>query len=165
MSQHMSVDEWKKETQQGNWWEDESPVIDAPVKQKRTKKVDADNPIEHIEAVKLKAALETMVEDGKILKFAHLVNELKLDRKKGQKPNFAYLNSRKEEGWKPGVPDYLVILPDGKGIVFIELKRCKGNCASPEQKDWIAAITQAGGYATVAKGAAAAIEYLEKLLY
>lgn len=121
-----------------------------------------DNPVEHIEAIKLKNRLDEMVAEGKVIAYAHLVNELSMNRKAGERPNFAYLNKRKAEGWKPGVPDYLCVLPDK--LVFIELKRCKGNSATPEQKQWISAINAAGGYATVAKGSEAAIKYLEGLL-
>lgn len=129
---------------------------------KKTKVSDSDNPVEHIEAIKLKHALDDLVLEGKVITYAHLVNELKLNRRAGEKPSFAYLMARKAEGWKPGVPDYLIILKDK--CVLIELKRCKGNKSTPDQDKWIEAINKAGGYACVCKGSQAAINYLERLL-
>lgn len=151
MSQHISVAEWRQLTAPGK-----SKVV-------KSGKVSHNNcPIEYQEAVILKNRLDDLVTAGKVLHYAHLINELSLNRRAGQRPNFAYLNKLKEEGWKSGVPDYLIVLRDK--VVFIELKRLKGGTVSEDQKRWIEAINQAGGYAAVCKGADEAIKYLRGLL-
>jgi hypothetical protein len=151
MSQHISVAEYRQLTAPGK-----SKVV-------KSGKVSHNTcPTEYQEAVVLKNRLDDLVTAGKVLHYAHLINELSLNRRAGQKPNFAYLNKLKAEGWKVGVPDYLVILKDK--VVFIELKRIKGGTVSPEQKQWIEAINQAGGHAAVCKGATEAIKYVEGLL-
>ena len=66
----------------------------------------------------------------------------------------------KREGTSKGFPDYIVIA-DGK-VFAIELKRIKDSYPSPEQKAWIAAFEAAGVISTVAKGAKAALDFIDK---
>lgn len=62
----------------------------------------------------------------------------------------------KAEGVRAGVPDYLLPVPSGDFIgLAIELKTLTGY-ASREQKDWIAALRQAGWRAEVCRGHALA---------
>lgn len=119
-------------------------------------------PTEYQECVALTHYLDDLKKHKKIVMFAHLVNELKINRKAGQKANFAYLNSRKAEGWRSGVPDYLVVTPTK--TLFIEMKRTRGGKVSDEQKKWIDALNNTDSVAVVCKGANEAIEFLEKEL-
>lgn len=117
-------------------------------------------PTEHDECVALASYLQLLVNQGKIREYGHLVNELKLNRRKGQRPNFAYLNSRKAEGWRPGVPDYLIVTEND--ILFIEMKRSKGGVLSEHQERWIEAIREAGGKVFVCEGFEEAKEVIER---
>lgn len=121
----------------------------------RIRAIDDDNPTEYCECVDLTYKLNELMDEGKILQYTHISNETFTKSWNVKRRN-------KAQGVRCGVPDYLLITPDK--IIFIEMKRKKGGCVSPEQKQWIAAIQQAGGYATVTKGAEQAIEYLEGLL-
>jgi hypothetical protein len=121
-----------------------------------------DNPTESVECKRLAKYLEGLVNYGKVVKYAHLVNELKLNRRKGEKPNFAFLAARKAEGWKAGVPDYIVITK--KEMFFIEMKRKKGNKASETQKEWIEAINNVGVKAYICYGYDQAVEVINKSL-
>ena len=53
-------------------------------------------------------------------------------------------------GVSKGVPDYLVLVPNG--IIFIEMKRRRGGRVTKEQKEWIAGLTLRGIPARVCKG-------------
>jgi hypothetical protein len=64
-------------------------------------------------------------------------------------------------GVRAGVPDMIVLIPphrakDGEGhLLFIEMKRRKGGVVSPEQREWLVALTaleSANIEAVVAKG-------------
>lgn len=64
-------------------------------------------------------------------------------------------------GVRAGVPDMIVLIPpqrsnDGEGhLLFIEMKRRKGGVLSPEQREWLAALTALASpnvEALVAKG-------------
>ena len=58
----------------------------------------------------------------------------------------------KAEGVRPGVPDYLLPVQRGEHVgLAIELKTAKGR-TSPEQREWLAHLTQEGWMATVARG-------------
>lgn len=57
-------------------------------------------------------------------------------------PNSTYTKSRRqkqknrEQGLRPGLPDLLIIIPNGK-LLFIEMKRTKKGTVSKYQKEWI----------------------------
>ena len=69
----------------------------------------------------------------------------------------------KAEGLIAGTSDIVVFTPTK--MLFIEMKRIKGSSVSQEQKDFIEMVNQYP-YAVgkVCKGAAAAIEFIEKYL-
>ena len=81
-------------------------------------------------------------------------------------PNENYRNGafrgamNKRIGVSPGFPDYIVITP--AGLVAVELKRRKGGTVSKHQKEWITALNECGTPATVCRGAAEAIDYIEQ---
>lgn len=63
------------------------------------------------------------------------------------------------EGLKSGVPD--LCLPSAHGQyhgLYIEMKRRQGGRASPEQKEWLAALEAEGYQTALCRGADAAIE-------
>ena len=67
----------------------------------------------------------------------------------------------KLQGTSKGFCDYVIAMP-GVGMLFVELKRVHGSSISPEQRQWIAVINQCpGSQAYIAKGAQAAIDWLE----
>lgn len=117
-------------------------------------------PTEYQECVTLASYLQLLHNQGKVLEYAHIVNELSLNRRAGQKPNMAYLNKRKAEGWRGGVPDYLVVLKNK--VIFIEMKRQKGSVISDNQKSWLQALTKAGVKAKVCHGFEAAKEFINQ---
>lgn len=59
----------------------------------------------------------------------------------------------KLEGVRPGVPDCFLPVPTAQyhGL-FIEMKRQKGGRVSPEQKDWLEHLNNAGYKAVVCRG-------------
>lgn len=115
------------------------------------------SPLEHTEAIMFANYLRELQAYGKIIMFAHLVNEFKLGNR-----YMGLLQSLKAEGWNRGVPDYLIVTK--KGVVFIELKRLKGSTVSSEQKQWQDALLSVKVPALVCKGADHAIRELEKYL-
>ena len=88
----------------------------------------------------------------------------------------------KRMGQAKGVPDYFVIIPakwaqydltkpadeDDKSFMFasrlvaIELKRKKGGRVSPEQKEWLEILNDAGVEATVCHGFEEAKQFIEE---
>ena len=61
----------------------------------------------------------------------------------------------KREGVKRGVPDIMVALPKGQWpAMFIEFKAAKphDSAVSPEQKEWLNQLNQAGYLAVVCRG-------------
>jgi len=88
------------------------------------------------------------------LKFAHI-------------PNSTYTSSHaakaknKAMGVSPGVPDYLILLPER--VVFVELKRRHGGVVSPEQLEWGAALVRSGAFFRVCYGADEAVAFIESL--
>lgn len=69
----------------------------------------------------------------------------------------------KEMGVKPGVPDLFLPVPKGGYCgLFIELKRRRGGQVSSEQKEWIAALLNAGYCASVCRGFDAAADLISK---
>lgn len=69
----------------------------------------------------------------------------------------------KATGYVAGVPDLSIYEPRGEyhGL-FIEMKRTKGGNTSPAQKQWIEQLNKRGYKAVVCKGAASAINEIEK---
>lgn len=109
----------------------------------------------------------TEAEEGKVLvawlrvkglMFSHIANET------GHSPEAKRRAIRmKQQGTAKGFPDYIIIIPSG--ILAIELKRQRGSSISPEQRAWIEAFNQCpGAEAVIAKGAAAAIKFIESFL-
>lgn len=59
----------------------------------------------------------------------------------------------KAEGVRPGVPDYSLPVPRGGAHgLYIELKRVKGGRVEPEQRTWLADLTEQGYRAVVCRG-------------
>lgn len=107
------------------------------------------NPTEAQEAATLVAYLQI-----KGYKFHHSPNET------GHTPEAKRRAIRmKREGTSKGFPDYIILLD--RCIVAIELKRRKGSVTTKEQIDWIDAFKARGVYATIAKGADSAIQFIE----
>ena len=91
-------------------------------------------------------------------KFTHIANETG----SGRGARFQGIRN-KQQGVSPGFPDYIVLVNDN--IIFIELKRTKGGVLSQAQKDWIAALEEAGQTVRVCKGAQAAIDFIEEVAH
>lgn len=68
------------------------------------------------------------------LKYAAIKNEMPRT-KTGS--NWGYIMNAKKTGLVAGLLDMLVLLPEGKGICFVEMKRLKGGKASLEQLEWV----------------------------
>ena len=94
-------------------------------------------------------------------KFTHIPNET------GSSPEARRRAIRmKQQGTNKGFVDYIVIVPTSRGIdrtIGIELKRQRGSTVSPEQREWVAALTRAGVESRICKGAAAAMEFIEEV--
>lgn len=70
----------------------------------------------------------------------------------------------KMEGVRRGVPDLMLpVMRGGYGGLWIEMKTSKGR-ASPDQRDWLAYLSEAGYRAEVCHGTEAAIAVLEDYL-
>lgn len=69
----------------------------------------------------------------------------------------------KAEGFKPGVPDLVVLLRGGKSV-FVEMKRTKGSTVSTEQKRWLHTLGELGFSAFVCRGAKEAISVIERVI-
>jgi hypothetical protein len=96
------------------------------------------------------------------LKFTHVKNETAMADERGKIKNFRALMDY-QDGVSPGFPDFIIVLP-GTGLLVIELKRLKGNEATPAQLEWIAALnTVPGVEAHVCKGAEACIKITEEI--
>ena len=68
----------------------------------------------------------------------------------------------KRIGQSKGFPDYLIIVNDK--LIAIEMKRQKGGHTSPEQKDWLEALTDCGVKCFICRGATQAIDTVQSLL-
>lgn len=87
----------------------------------------------------------------------HIGNERKCSPQQGAR--------FKAEGVRKGVPD--IVLPVARGGYhgcYIELKRSRGGRLSPEQGEWLDALTAQGYYAVRCNGAEAAIETIRRYL-
>src|SRR6266567_715569 len=86
------------------------------------------------------------------LKFTHIKNETGMSDKRGKIKNFRALMDY-QDGVSPGFPDFCIVLPN-IGLLFIELKRMKGNEATTAQCAWIDTLnTIPGVQAACCKGA------------
>ena len=65
-------------------------------------------------------------------------------------------------GQSKGFPDYLLIV--NNKLIAIEMKRQTGGRLSPEQKQWLEALTGCGVKCFVCRGANQAIETVQSLL-
>jgi hypothetical protein len=95
------------------------------------------------------------------LAWFHVPNEIRC------KPQ--YLAKRKRLGVKAGVSDNFILsevpnFPLAKGAV-IELKRVKGGVLSPEQRGWLACLSELGWETAVCKGIDQAIQQLKQWGY
>lgn len=86
-------------------------------------------------------------------------------------PNSTYTKSWKQKqkntrmGLRAGLPDLLIILPESKGLLFIEMKRREGGKVKEHQKEWIDALNKIEGVeAVVAEGYDQAIAKIEDLI-
>lgn len=68
----------------------------------------------------------------------------------------------KQQGTSRGTPDYMIIVKDQ--LLFVELKRKKGSRVSPEQREWLEALSKTGAHCIIAYGAQDAIDYIETLI-
>lgn len=83
----------------------------------------------------------------------------------GVRNKFAYINSLKAQGLRPGFPDLIVFAKNKKhNLFFLEFKREKQGYLSPKQKDWINWLNSNGYYAKSVKGNKEAIQVLENYL-
>lgn len=97
------------------------------------------------------------------LRFTHIRNETADVRGDGKVRNWRAVLDYKA-GVSKGFPDFVIALP-GIGLLIVELKREKGNEASPEQLEWIEILnTVPGVEARVCKGAGELISFIEELL-
>ena len=78
----------------------------------------------------------------------------------------------KRMGVSPGFPDFLIldrptVCIEGKLFVgaAVEMKRRKKGIVSPEQRDWLEALTELGWACKVARGFEDAVGYLASLGY
>ena len=85
----------------------------------------------------------------------------------GGKNRFAQMKKLKRTGLKSGFPD-LIIFTNNKSktadVLFIEMKRQKLGVISPQQKEWINRLDNAGYSVGVAKGCESAKTILHKYL-
>jgi hypothetical protein len=75
--------------------------------------------------------------------------------------SFNQKRKNKAMGLNAGLPDLVTIINDN--VVWIEMKRTKGGVLSQAQKDWIAALEEAGQTVWVCKGASEAIKKIQQL--
>lgn len=66
----------------------------------------------------------------------------------------------KQQGTARGFPDYLIFVRDC--AIAIELKRRKGGRVTPEQKEWLETLNDAGIQARVCAGYEQAVEFVEE---
>jgi len=71
----------------------------------------------------------------------------------GGSRHLAEATNLKRQGVRAGFPDMLLLVPRGgyHGLA-IELKRQRGGTVSPEQTEWLVALTEQGYKATVCRG-------------
>lgn len=107
-------------------------------------------PLEYDECKTFKAWLDAVG-----LKFTHIVNE-------GRMP-VQYRMKLIRMGFSAGVPDYMIITPNG--LAFVEMKRVRGSRVDPRQTEWIDALNKLPGVeAQVCRGAEDAIKFISQLV-
>lgn len=104
-------------------------------------------------------------EDAEQVRFVHWLDD------KGYKytsiPNATFTKSWNQKrrnhmlGLRAGFPD-LVVIAEGH-FMAIEMKRKKGGGATPAQKEWVQALTEAGIPARVCRGADEAIAFVKEV--
>ena len=78
-------------------------------------------------------------------------------------PSFGAMQRNKALGVDAGIPDYIVLTPNG--VLFVEMKRREGSTVSARQKEWIEHINETpGAQAEVCYGYQEAIEFVEKFI-
>lgn len=97
--------------------------------------------------------LKLMQSSNKVLLYSHIPNET-------YTTSWNQKIKNKQMGVVPGIPDYIVITH--KQIVFVEMKRLKGNKSSKAQDEWIKTLNAIGIPAKVCYGAGEAIEFIEE---
>lgn len=110
-------------------------------------------PTEFAEARTLAEYLDMLLVQKKILAYSH-TNQETYTKSWNQK------NKNKAMGVRPGLPDYVIVTPSK--VLFLELKREKGNYPTKHQKRWIEAISDGKkATATVAYGFDEAKEFVD----
>ncbi len=98
-------------------------------------------------------------------------NENKMLSLLSQQRKMLYFKKMKQEGYKPGLPDIMIITPcrTGKPVV-LEMKKYMGekhkipcNCMNENQKQWQRFFTNNGWIHILAHGADDAIDALNKI--
>ena len=93
--------------------------------------------------------------DYQNMKYTHIVGE-------GNFP-VQYHMKLQRVGFHKGVPDYMILVPNG--ICFVEMKRKRGGRIYPEQKEWVEALNKIEGVeAAICKGADEAIAFVSGIL-
>ena len=115
-------------------------------------------PTEHEEQAALFKWADEMSEECPALKLLYAIPN-------GTYKSIAAAKKFAAEGLRSGVPDICLPVSNGRyHALYIEMKRIKGGRISPEQKDWIDMLNNAGNFAIVCYGAdsarSAIIEYL-----
>lgn len=109
-------------------------------------------PLEYNECIVFKHYLELLQTQGKVIKYSHIPEMHTMSHAQRAK-NVA-------QGFHAGMPDYVIILKNGK-IVWIEMKRAKGGKVSDEQYEWQEALQSAGQVAEICYGAESAIDVVK----
>lgn len=93
--------------------------------------------------------------------FTHIKNETGRSVRGARGQNWRAIWDARD-GVSKGFPDFAIVA--NKQLIFVELKRQKGSSTSPEQKAWLAAISECGVPAQICKGADEAIAFIEATL-
>lgn len=90
-------------------------------------------PTEYDECVTLAEYLQHLKNVGKVLVYTHTPQET-------YTKSWMQKAKNKKMGVTRGIPDY-VIVTKNKKVLFIEMKRQKGNTTTIQQKEWLAALS------------------------
>ena len=94
-------------------------------------------PTEYEECVTLAEYLQVLKNQKKIAVYTHTPQET-------YTKSWSQKAKNKKQGVTKGIPDY-VIVTSNKKVLFIEMKRKKGNKATKEQKEWIESLQGING--------------------